>query len=283
LKGNIMKPFSRIFKLLLAASAVSAALIGTPAMAGPLFTVDEGSVPGTTPNLVEADRISFEYHAIIDQTIVGGDGLAGAGDTFIETGFLTKAAFGSPTGGSVPSQLNALGGYRIYGLFTITGEADPFGATGILATFQTLTMTLYIDPDQNTILGLPVAGPVIPGGVTGDDFAIATFTLNLGEAHVFDSLANGDFDTLLNLTLTPAGQLFFVSPSPFFALENFGGNTQTFNITSGDITTGFTAIADGGGLELFIAAVPEPASIALFGIGLLGLGMSNGRKNKNRT
>lgn len=276
-----MKPFSRIFKLLLAASAVSAALIGTPAMAGPLFTVDEGSVPGTTPNLVTADRISFEYHARIDQT-VGGGGLGGSDDPFIESGFLTKAAFGSPTGGSVPSQLNALGGYGIYGLFTITGEADPFGANGILATFQTLTMTLYIDPDQNTTLALPAAGAVIPGGDTSQDFAIATFTLDVGQAHVFDGLANGDFDTLLNLTLTPAGQLFFVSPSPFFALENFGGNTQTFNITSGTPTTGFTAIADGGGLELFVT-VPEPASIALFGIGLLGLGMSNGRKNKNRT
>ena len=273
-----MKPFSRVFKLLLAASAVGAALTGAPASAAPLFTVNEGSVPGAIANLVTADRISFEYHASIVQTIAGGDGLAGVGDTFIEQGFLTKAAFGSPTGGSVPSQLNALGpaGYGLYGRFTINGEGDPFATTGVLATFSALTLTLFVDPNQNTVH--TIGGDVDP---TSEDFAIANYTLNVGQAHVFDGLANGDFDTLLNLTLTAAGQAFFMTPSPFFTLENFGGNTETFNITSGNTTTGFTALADGGGLELFVA-VPEPASIALFGIGLLGLGMSNNRKNKNR-
>lgn len=277
-----MKSFRRVVQALLTAGAVSAALASVPALAQPLFTVSEGSVPGSLAQTVTADRISFEYQARIDQTVVGGS-LAGAGDTFIEQGFLTKAAFGSPTGGSVPSQLNAAVagfGYGMYGVFTITGEGDPFGVSGIHATFATLNMTLYIDPNQNTVLSVPGAGPVVPGGITADDYAIVNYTLNTGEAHIFNTLANGDFDTLLNMVLTIPGQSFFTSPVPFFTLENFGGNTETFTITSGDVNTGFTAFAAGGGIELF-QTVPEPGSIALLGIGLLAAGMTRRRKSHN--
>lgn len=271
-----MKTLSHLVKLAGTVALLGSVLASAPVAAAPLFQVNEGSVPGAIANIVTADRLSFDYKARIVQSVVGGDGLAGTGDTFLEQGFLTKAAFGSQTGGSVPSQLNAnvLGfGYGMYALFTITGEGDPFAGGGVLANFQTFNMTMYIDPGQNTTLSVPVSGPVIPGGVTSDDYAIVNYTLSVGEAHVFGGLANGDFDTLLNFTLTsttPGGDTFFVSPTPFFNMENFGGNTETFAITSGDIVTGFTASAAGAGLELFLA-VPEPGTIALIGIGLLGM------------
>ncbi len=270
-----MKTLSSFLRLALSAATIGAALISAPAFAGPLFTVDEGSVPGAAANLVVADRISFEYHARVEQTIVGG--LGGGNDPFTQTGFLSKAAFGSPTGGSVPSQLNALNGYGIYGLFSITGQSDTL-AGGIFATFQTLTMTLYIDPDQDTSLSVSnVAGsPVNVGGVSGDDYAIVTYTLDVGEAHIFAGLAQGDFKALLNATLTPQGQLFFVNPNPFFPLESLSGNTNSF--IGGSLTDSFVAMADGGGLELFQAAVPEPGTIALLGIGLFGLGMTARRQ-----
>lgn len=274
-----MKSVSRFFRLLLCAVIGSAAIASVPALAAPLFTVNENSVPGTVPGspLVVADRLSFEYQSRIEQTIVGGS-LAGAGDTFVQQGFLTKAAFGSPTSGSVPSQLNAnvLGfGYGMYAVFSITGEGDPLGNTGgILANFNTFNMTLYIDPAQDTTLAIPLSGAVVPVDASGDDYAVINYSLSVGQAHVFGGLANGDFDTILNATLTPLGALFFVDPSPFFSLENFGGNTQTFNITSGDTTNGFIASAAGGGLELFLATpVPEPGTLALIGIGLLGMAM----------
>lgn len=260
----------------LAASAILAGA-SSAAFAFPTFQVQESSIAGAAANLVTADRISFDYNATIDQTIVGGS-LAGADDPFTEFGFFNKAAFANG-GAAVPSQLNALGpaGYGLYGLFTITGEADLGAAPGsIKATFQTMTLTLWADAGQDTTLALG-AGSVIVGGTTGDDVKLADYTLNIGEANVFAGLANGDFDTLLNITLTPAGMAYFVSPVPFFPLENFGGNTET--ITGASLTTSFVANATGGGIELF-QAVPEPTTVALLGMGLLGMGIGSKRRVK---
>jgi len=260
-----MKTHSRFTTRLLAAGAL-AAVASTPALAQ-TFTANEGVVPGATPNTVTADRISFNYEARINQTLVGGayDG----NDPFTESGYLTKASFAN-AGAAVASQLNAVGsnGYGIYGLFSITGTAAQDG-NGILATFQTATLSLWLDPGQNT--GFAFTGNTAgTTGTTADDMQLATYTLQQGQAHVFGGLANGDFDTILNLTLTPFGQTFFNSPSPFYALENFGGNTQT--ISGASLTSSFVATATGAGTELFIAPIPEPETYALMLAGLGAIG-----------
>ena len=260
-----MDGISRSCRHLLTATALAAAVFCVPAVAQ-TFQANEGTVPGASPNLVNADRISFNYEAMIDQTINGG---VLDGDPFTESGFLTKASFANG-GTAVASQLNGFGagGYGIYGLFTIDGTAAANG-TGITATFNNATLDLWIDPGQDTSLSF-VANTATAGGTTGDDILIASYTLQSGEAHVFGGLANGDFDTILNLTLTPAGQAFFSSPNPFYTLENFGGNTET--LTGASLTQSFVAHATGAGTELFLAPVPEPETYALMFAGLAALG-----------
>jgi hypothetical protein len=264
-----MNGISKFARLGLTATALAAAAACVP-VAAQSFTADEGTVPGASPNLVNADRISFNYAAKIDQTLVGPsyDG----NDPFTESGYLTKASF-AIGGSAVTSQLNALNGYGIYGLFTINGTAAQEG-TGIHATFTSATLNLYMDPGQDTTLSF-VGNTATAGGAMGDDYLLVSYTLNTGEAHVFGGLANGDFDTVLNLTLTDNGttsdgESFFSAPRPFYALENFGGNTQT--ITGASLTSSFVATATGAGTELFLAPVPEPETYALMLAGLGALG-----------
>ena len=270
-----MNGISKFSRLALTATALAAAAACVPA-AAQSFSVDEGTVPGATAATVNAAGISFNYSAIIDQTLNGAtyDG----DDPFTESGFLTKASFTDGMGTAVPSQLNASpafapAGYGIYGLFTIDGTAAQDGS-GIHATFSSATLQLYIDPGQDTTLSF-VGNTATTGGATGDDYVIASYTLASGEAHVFGGLANGDFDTILNLTLsddgsTSDGESYFSSPSPFYTLENFGGNTQ--RIDGASLTESFVATASGAGVELFLAPVPEPETYALMLAGLGALG-----------
>jgi hypothetical protein len=225
---------------------------------------------------------------MVDQTIVGGS-LAGSGDTFVETGFLNKASYELGSGNAVSSQLNSLevsGGYKIYGVFTITGEADPRAGGGILATFATATLTLRLDPLSNTTLGF--SGTAVTVGGNGDDITLATMNLITGQANVFPcaltatgclGLANGDFDALEALTVTAFGQTFFNSPNPFFNAEDFSGNTATITGPVSD-TTSFVARFDGAGVELFLNTVPEPGTLSIAGLALLSMGAVSRRQRK---
>src|SRR4030095_5129628 len=136
-----MSTTKRFSQHVITACAIAAAAACGPAIAQS-FTADEGTVPGNAVNTVSANRISFNYESRVIQTLVGPtyDG----NDPFTESGFLTNASFANG-GSAVPSQLNALNGYGIYGLFTITGTSAQQGS-GITSTFQTTTMTLWIDP-----------------------------------------------------------------------------------------------------------------------------------------
>lgn len=277
---NLMSRTFQFTRHALAACALAAVTCG-PAMAQ-TFTADEGTVPGAAQNTVTADRISFNYAARISQTNVGG--VLDGDDPFTESGYLTKASFATG-GAAVDSQLNAFGsgGYGIYGLFTITGTASASAAGEINATFMTAALTLWIDPDKDTTFGFNGANEAITTGGTTGDYAIVNYTLQQGEAFVRAGLAEGDFDTILNVSLTDNGtaldgESFFASPRPFYQLENFGGNFQT--LTGASLTNSFVASTTGAGTEIFLAPIPEPETYALMLAGLGALGFVARRRRR---
>jgi hypothetical protein len=256
------------FSKTIIASSIAAATIfsGTAAAAtfNP-FTVDP--VNGSQANFV-ADKITGNY---TETATFNQDG------TFNVSLVWTAGQFVG-NGGNTAYEAFQTGLGANYGLFANYSASGTYSVSGSTTTFNFQPGTGSLDLFMDTTLGV-AGGNVLLG--SGNPMA-GQGTLN----PMLSTCSNpgnpsgngincGSFGASSSFALTAAGSNFFVLPNPFYSMSFQSGQLNNFTPSGTQTINGSLDVVFENAAE-----VPEPASVGLLGLGMLGLYAARRRNKK---
>ncbi len=274
--------------------------VGPGAPARFLFATQDGTISGWSPAasattaLVQVSDVNAVYTGLTNGVAAAANYIyvanfaAGRIDTFNGTfaPTTTPGGFTDPTlpAGYAPFNIQNLGGvlYVTYALQDATGKAPDTGAGhGIVDAFSTdgvLLRRVVSNGPLDTPWGLALA----PAGfdMFGGDLLVGNF--GDGKINAFDPLTGmleGTLADLMGDPLVIEGLWGLI-----FGNGGNGGDPQTLYFTAGipgPDTVGSHGLLGSLAAESTVAA-PEPASLALFGFGLAGLGFVR-RRSRGRS
>jgi hypothetical protein len=213
----------------------------------------------------------YNLYLLFEGTVNGLVGF-GAGSGNIAAGGYSYALFADigrddifaagangPSGGTVPKVTGNTGNDKLIALGTATDGVAGFTGGSANPAFFTVTASFI----------LCHAAGVGNGSLGGVDVAPGTAQVTLADYNGGAAIKCGGFE----------GSSYFVNPNPFYTFDFNSAIPSAASALTPDIADG-TATLNSTQASITFVSTPEPASVALFGMGLLGLGFMFRRRNE---
>lgn len=245
------------------AFAVAASCATSAFAALPAFTLNPASLCTTgTCSSFTADNILVSDFATIEFT---------SPTTFSQTGYLKVTGFELGATQVMPVGFNS--NYSLY---------IPFSGTGRLISGTNLAAGTTGQFDSLTYQLIGASGNVNGTSEFNSGTVLGTGSLLGGFNSTTPSRSEPGFVPTANIdfTFTPVLTNFFTAPVPFYNLAFSSFTNTSTQIALSD--RGFTITQGGGALNFAATSVPEPTTVALLGLGLLGVAASRRKSKKNK-